>query len=62
MTAPLVHHRLLVKSLAEITEAYVTGRPVHTLCDRKLVLTRDPQELPLCPDCRREVISLGGVL
>lgn len=29
------------------------GKPVTALCGRVFVPTRDPERLPLCPDCKR---------
>lgn len=36
---------------AVVTEGYVTGRPVRSLCGLVLVPSRPPDGLPVCPEC-----------
>lgn len=33
-------------------EGYVGGQPIQALCGKVWVPTRDPQNLPLCEQCR----------
>lgn len=35
------------------TEAYITGSPLTALCGYVWVPSRDPQNYPVCPECKR---------
>jgi hypothetical protein len=35
-----------------LTEALVMGTPVVALCGKVWVPSRDPQEFPVCPECK----------
>ena len=37
----------------KIVESAVTGAPVIALCGKVWVPGRDPQNFPVCPDCKR---------
>jgi len=41
-----------------VTEGYVTGRPVLSLCGILFVPTRDPLKFPVCPTCKEIVDAL----
>lgn len=41
-----------------VTEGYVTGRPVLSLCGILFVPTRDPLKFPICPTCKEIVDAL----
>lgn len=35
-----------------IVESAVTGKPVRALCGKKWTPNRDPEQFPLCPECK----------
>ncbi len=37
---------------AKITEAYILGTPIEALCGRLFVPSRDPNNLPVCQECK----------
>lgn len=41
-----------VSAAAAVLEARVLGTPVEALCGYKWVPSKDPQKLPVCPECR----------
>lgn len=42
----------------EVTEAYVFGNPILTMCGKFLVPTRDPNKFPVCPSCKEVMDAL----
>lgn len=42
----------------EITAAYVNGTPVTALCGKTWVPSRDPEQFPVCPECKSIVESI----
>jgi len=45
---------------AEITEAYVYGSELDALCGVKFIPSRDPEGLPVCPECQAIVDAIWG--
>lgn len=41
-----------------VTEAYVMGNPIVALCGKIFVPSRNPERLPICPDCKNILESL----
>lgn len=37
---------------AKVLEARISGTPLEALCGHVWVPSRDPRQLPLCPECR----------
>jgi|TARA_B110000503_G_C7068559_1_gene379875 hypothetical protein len=43
---------------ASVTEGYVMGTPVMALCGKLFVPSRDPNNYPMCPICKKIVEAL----
>lgn len=41
-----------------ITEGYVLGTPILTMCGQILVPSRDPEKFPICPACKEVMDAL----
>ncbi|HAY64680.1 MAG TPA: DUF3039 domain-containing protein [Acidimicrobiaceae bacterium] len=37
----------------EMTKSAVTGNPVRALCGKKWVPNRNPENFPVCPECKK---------
>ena len=37
----------------EMTKSAVTGNPVRALCGKKCVPNRNPENFPVCPECKK---------
>lgn len=37
---------------AKVVEARIYGTPVEALCGHRWVPSRDPKQLPICPECK----------
>ena len=37
----------------EMTKSAVTGTPVRALCGKKWVPNRNPENFPVCPECKK---------
>jgi len=44
-----------------VTLAYVTGIPIHALCGAVIVAHRDPERLPVCPQCEENLALLRSM-
>ena len=36
----------------QVTEAYVMGTEITAICGRRFVPSRNPDGLPICPECK----------
>jgi hypothetical protein len=43
---------------ASVTEGYIMGTPVITICGIVFVPSRDPEKLRLCPICKKIIEAL----
>lgn len=37
---------------AKVVEARIYGTPVEALCGHRWIPSRDPKQLPICPECK----------
>ncbi len=37
---------------AKVVEARIYGTPIEALCGHRWVPSRDPKQLPICPECK----------